>query len=321
MTKLIMPAMIAGFITLGLVSCSKDDKKTDPVITNSLQGMFQAMAETPQSFTVTAGTYQTIHGARGTIIRFNPQSFKDGSGNIINSGTVNIKLTEAYTPGQMILNGVTTTTAAHKLLTSGGSVNIVATINQHEVFANNYSLSFAQPAPIDNSPMALFKGQTTDLLPGARTIWGDDTTNTIQRTTKDSMYEGNFYAFDTCINFNWINCDYFYSAPDPKTDVKVVMPDASYTAANTQVFVVFPGINAVTSLFSYDATTHTFSLGYAGYYLPVGTNIKIMVLSGKENNAYYMDKQENITVTNGISITANPTSSTLSTIQTTLSSL
>ncbi len=59
---------------------------------------------------------------------FNPQSFKDGSGNIISSGMVTVELTEMYTPGAMIANRVSTSTAMHRRLTSGGSVNIKATM-------------------------------------------------------------------------------------------------------------------------------------------------------------------------------------------------
>src|ERR1700748_2152124 len=115
MKKLLTPLMILG-IAVGFGSCSDDKKNTvNPTDANTIQSMFQQLAETPQSFTVTAGTSQTITGARGTVIRFNPQSFKDASGNIIASGSINIKLTEAYTPGQMIMNGVTTTTVLNNL--------------------------------------------------------------------------------------------------------------------------------------------------------------------------------------------------------------
>jgi hypothetical protein len=320
MKKLLTPLMIFG-IAVGLSSCSNDKKNTvNPTDGNTIQSMFQQLAETPQSFTVTAGTSQSITGVRGTIITFNPQSFKDASGNIITSGSVNIKLTEAYTPGQMIMNGVTTTTVSHSLLMSGGSVNIVATMNQQEVFANNYRLSFPQPGN-SNNPMALYKGATTTELPGAKNIWGDDSTNTVTSTRKDSLSQNNFfYVFDTCVNFNWINCDHFYAAPDPKTDVKVVMPDTSYNSTNTQVFVVFPDINAVASMYNYDAATHTFSFGYPAYYLPVGTVIKIIVLGGK-SNTFFMDKQTNVSVTNNMSLTSSPTTTTLSNIQSTLSTL
>jgi hypothetical protein len=316
--QLSVPAMMLGF-ALSFSACSNNDKSpVDPANTNTLQGLFQQIQETPQSFTVNAGTTQTITGARGTVITFNPQSFKNSAG-IIASGTVNIQLTEAYTPGQMIMNGVVTTTMNHKLLSSGGCVNIVATVNQLVVQANNYSISFKQPA-MSNNPMSLFTGTTTSELTGANRIWNDDSTATVPRANKDSLNQNFFYTFDTCVNFNWINCDYFYSALDPKTDIKIVMPDSSYNASNTQVFVIFPDLNFVSTLYTYDATTHAFSFGYAGYYLPVGTNIKVFIVGGK-NNAFFMDYQQNISVTNNMTITSSPVTHTKTDIQTLLSGL
>jgi hypothetical protein len=315
---LLTPVLIWS-VALGFSACSNDKKDTVNPTDNSIQSLFQQIKETPQSFTVSAGTAQTITGTRGTVITFHPQSFKDGSGNIINSGTVNIKLTEAYTPGQMITNGVTTTTAAHKQLMSGGCVKIEATINNQQVFANNYSIAFKQPAP-SNNPMGLFTGYQTNDLAGANIKWNDDITQTVERTTKDSVNTNFFYSFDTCVNFNWINCDYFYTAPDPKTDITVVMPDSSYNAQNTQVFAIFPTLNSVSTLYSYNAATHSFSFGYSGYHVPLGMTIKIMVMGGK-NNVFFMDLQPAITVTNNISITANPVTKTKEYIQTQLSSL
>jgi len=316
MRQLRLPLIVLGMAT-GFAAC-KDDYKAQPANTQTIQALFQELKETPQAFTVSAGTSGQITGARGTVIRFNPQSFKDAGGNIITSGIINIRLTEAYTPGQMIMNGVTTTTAANKQLTSGGCVDIKATLNGQEVFANNYAISFKQPGPSEN-PMGLFKGyQTTD--PGANIKWNDDITNIVERATKDTTSQSFFYAFDTCVNFNWVNCDYFYTAPDPKTDLKVVMPDSSYNALNTQVFVIFPTLNSVTNLYIYDAATRTFSFGYPGYYMPVGMSIKIMVVSGR-NNAYYMDLQTGLTVTNNMTVTSNPASQTKTYIQAQLSAL
>jgi hypothetical protein len=304
MRKLMTPLIILG-MAIGFGACSDDKNPTPANETKSIASLYQSLKETPQGFTVNAGAWQSITGARGTIIRFNPQSFKDASGNIITAGTVNIALTEAYTPGQMLLNNVTTETDSHELLGSGGCVNIVATINNQEVFANSYSISFKQPGANEQS-MALFNGivSTDPLTVG--TIWSSDSSNTITRATKDSLSNPTFYyAFDTCLNFNWINCDHFISAPDPKSDVKVVLPDSSYNATNTRVFIIFPELNMVTGLSHYDASTSSFTLGYPSYFLPVGTNIKVVVLSAR-NNSYYLDLKENITVTNNISITANP---------------
>jgi hypothetical protein len=319
MRKLRMPLMILG-MAIGFGACS-DDKDPAPANENkSIASLYQSLKETPQTFTVNAGAWQTITGARGTIIRFNPQSFKNASGNIITAGTVDIALTEAYTPGQMLLNNVTTVTDSHEPLGSGGCINIVATVNNHEVFANDYSISFRQPGANEQS-MALFKGiVSTDPLTSGVT-WSSDSSNTVTRATKDST--GNpifYYTFDSCISFNWINCDHFVSFPDPKSDVKVVLPDSSYNLTNTRVFLIFPGMNMVTGMSHYDATTHSFSLGFPSYFLPIGTNIKVAVLSARNNN-YYFDMKDNITVSSNISITTNPVVQPLSAIQSVLLNL
>jgi len=319
MRKLMVPFMILG-LAIGFSACSDDKDPAPSNQTKSIASLYQALKETPQSFTVNAGSSQTITGARGTIIRFNPQSFKDASGNVITSGMVDIQLTEAYTPGQMLLNNVTTETNNNSLLGSGGCVNIVATLNHQEVFANNYSISFKQPGA-NEQPMALFKGiVSTDPLTSGVT-WSSDSSNTVLRATKDSLANPTFYyAFDTCLNFNWINCDHFYTAPDPKSDVKIVFPDSSYNQSNTRVFVIFPDQNMVTGLSHYDAATSTFSLGYPSYYLPVGTNIKVAVMTAR-NNDYYFDLKENITVTNNISVTVSPAIQSVSAIQAVLLNL
>jgi hypothetical protein len=316
--QLLLGATLFFGCILTIVSCKKDPVPiTDKV--NTINSLFQELKSTPQTFTVTAGTQQTITGARGTKITFNPQSFKDLSGNIITGGSIKIKLIEMYKPGEMIANRVTTTTAANMLLTSGGSVNIKATLNEHEVYANNYKIAFKQPGYSDN-PMSLFQGLEVTGESGTNIKWSDDFTGTVPRTVKDPMDQTFYYAFDSCTNFNWINCDYFYAAPAPKTDITIVAPDNSYDLDNTQIFVIFPAMNALVSMYSYNASTHSFSFGYPTYHLPVGTVVHIMILGSKNNN-YFMDLHQNVTVTNGMSVNFTPVNQTLSYIQSTLSSL
>jgi hypothetical protein len=319
MRKLTAPLMILG-MAIGFGACSDDKDPTPSNQTKSIASLFQSLKETPQEFTVNAGSWQTITGARGTVIKFNPQSFKDGAGNIITSGTVDIALTEAYTPGQMLLNRVTTQTENDQPLGSGGCVNIVATINEHEVFANNYSIAFRQPGP-NEQPMALFKGiVSTDPVSGGVT-WSSDSSNTVPRAIKDSSANPSFfYAFDTCLNFNWINCDHFAAYPAPKTDVKIVFPDSSYNWTTTKVFIIFPGLNSTTGMSYYDAATHTFNFNHPAYYIPVGTSIKVVIMGAKDNN-YFFEMKDNITVTDNISIMANPETQSLSAIQSVLLTL
>jgi hypothetical protein len=304
---------------LTIVSCKKDPVPITEKV-NTINSLFQELKSTPQTFTVAAGTQQTITGARGTKITFNPQSFKNVGGNTITAGSIKIELIEMYKPGEMITNRVTTTTASNMLLTSGGSVNIKATLNDHEVLANNYKIAFKQPAASE-SPMALFTGYTTTDGTGTSVRWSDDTTGTVPRTVKDPSDQAFYYIFDSCTNFNWVNCDYFYNAPSPKTDITIVAPsDNSYNMDNTRVFVIFPATNTVVNMYNYSTTTHSFSFGYPSFYLPIGTQVHIMILGSKNNN-YFMDLHQNVTVTNGLSVNFTPVNQTLSYIQSTLSSL
>lgn len=311
---------ILGLLGCALTFTACNNDAPGPVNdTKTINSLFQELKPTPQTFTVTAGTTQTITGAKGTKITFHPQSFKDVSGNIITGGSVKIELTEMYKAGDMIANRVTTTTAAQQLLTSGGSVNIRATLNEHEVFTNNYGIAFKQSSASE-SPMALFTGyQVTDNT-GTNIKWNDDSTGTVLRTAKDPVDQTFYYAFDTCTSFNWINCDYFYNVPGPKTDITVVSPDSSYNLSNTQVFVVFPAINGLMSMYAYSAASHAFTFGYSTYFLPVGTTIDIMIL-GSKNNQYFMDLHPHVVVTNNMTINFTPTNQSLSTIQAALSGL
>ncbi|RYE12787.1 MAG: hypothetical protein EOP51_30905 [Sphingobacteriales bacterium] len=170
--------------------------------------------------------------------------------------------------------------------------------------------------------MALFTGVvTTSGLNEGAVLWSNTPTNPVAGTVGDSLGQGpTYYIFDTCTSFNWINCDYFYDAPNPKTDITVVMPDGTYNDTTTNVYVVFPTLNVVASMMHYDAATHAFSFSTPNYYCPVGLNIKVMIM-GIKNNAYFYDLQTNLTVTNGMTLTANPGNTTLSALQAVLAGL
>lgn len=318
--NLLLIALLSLGLVTGLVSCSKDDASLNngsQIFT--IKTLFDGLRSAPQTFTVTAGQTQVITGARGTKITFYPQSFKNANGTPITSGTIKIELIEAYKPSEMIANRVVTTTTDSKLLTSGGSVNIKATMDAKEVMATAYGIAFKQDAHSEN-PMALFYGVPYTDTTGTTTVWGEDTSGTVDRTIKDSIGQNFYYAFDTCINFNWINCDYFYSTPGQRTDISVIAPDSSYNLFNTQIYIIFPAINAVTGMWSYSAASHKFTLGSVGYYIPVGASVHIVVI-GSKNNSYFMDVHQNVVVTNNMSLSFTPTPQSLSAIQAVLSSL
>jgi hypothetical protein len=284
----------------------------------NLNKLFSALKSTPQSFTVTAGTYRTVVGAAGTILKFYPNSFKDASGTIITSGTITIKLTEMYKPGQMIANRATTT-ANGELLRSGGQVYISATKSGSEVYANKYGIAFEQPGS-SGQPMNLFYGNTNNA--DSVTTWtAADTTKAgvaVSGTVVDSFSFR--YEFDSCTDFRWVNCDYFYRvSAGSLTNISVVVPDTSFNYSNTQVFLVFPTENIATYLGSYDFGTHAFSL-QASYKIPIGSGITLVAITNK-NGVYYFYKQTGITVSSNMTLNATMISQTLTTILSQLSTL
>ena len=309
-----------------------------PVDLTRLNSLFAALRPTPQNFVVTAGFSQTVYGLYGTKLTFYPNSFKDGSGNIITSGIISLQLTEIYTPGDMIASRASTVYNG-QLLASGGQVLLTATLNGQEVFANKYGIGFKEPAA-SQQPMYLFYGtagtpdsvvawntrvtaQTGTSAPGTTassdssivivfTGYGYDTV-----TTHSAVFE--YYQFDSCAGFNWINCDYFYTSPAQLTDVSVIMPDTSFNQSNSEAFIIFPTINAAAHMTNYTIATHTFDLPN-GYYIPVGMPVDIAVATNK-NGKYYYYQQTNTTTTYNMVITANMAPDSLSYIATQLQGL
>lgn len=318
--KLLLPAIVLmGSLFFLLASCSKDDITLNPGNAQTIRSLFSGLKYSPEVFTVQAGSATTITGSKGTRITFYPGTFRNAAGNTITGGNIRIELIEMYSPGDMIANHVTTTTAAQRLLTSGGCIHISATQDGQEVFADTYGIAFKQPAQSDN-PMALFTGYQVSDSTGVNIKWSDDTTSTVLRTLKIDNLEPFYYIFDSCTSFNWINCDYFYNAPAPKTDVRVTLPDNSYDMTNTQVFVIFPAINAVVTTYAFDQATRTFSFGNPSYHLPVGAQVDVLVV-GSKNNVYFADLHSNITLTPDFSVSANPTTQSLTAIQSMLAGL
>jgi hypothetical protein len=312
----------------GITACKKNTNTTTPPTTVSdpypLSTLFANLRTTPQNFDVPAGVHKTIIGKDSTIISFYPNSFKDKSGNIITSGTINIKLVEMYKPGQIIANRASTMVKG-QLLKSGGEIYIKATRGGEEVFANKYQVYFKQPAT-SSEPMYLFH----EALPADSAIvkWEiEDTSRQKESGTiataavvPDSIQTGDtvftwagspFYKFDSCSKFGWTNCDRFYMFTS-KTGLGVVMPDNTFTPSNTQLFLVLPTINAVMSSDSYylggahyDAPTRTLRLvseGSAADLVPVGMPYKVVVVANK-GGTYYYNESSGTTVA-GMQLTA-----------------
>lgn len=291
---------------------------------SQLNKLFKDLRSVPERQCVTAGVKQVIQFKKGTILTFYPNSFKDKTGAIITEGTVCLDVIEMYNPGSMIANR-TTTEADKGILASGGQIQIKATKDGEEVFANTYGIAFTQ-SETSSLPMQLFYGNTNNA--DSVTKWamadtssaGTVATATIIDTpaltptpttpTPPTVPPAPRYDFHNAIKFSTINCDRFWEYPTTnRTVVYVDMPDESYTASNTEVFITFPEIKSVMSASNYNTSfPKKYMAGNEDYdflQVPLGLKISVITIS-KKNDTYYYYEQTGITVTKDITINAAP---------------
>ncbi len=347
--------LTAIFAVLSLVACRKPNNSrttNDPYVpvnpngqppvnypgsgaaSATLKSLFNDLRSTPQTLTTTAGVSSTLYGTKGTRITFYPNSFKDASGNIITSGTIVIKLTEMLTPGAMIAENATTQTTTGDILRSGGQVKIEASKDGQAVYANKYSLSFKQPAA-SYQPMDLYFGDRNNndsavLWRPLDTASTGGTGTTATGTTTDSTTGGGggtggfstpFYVFDSCTDFIYVNCDKLNSIPGPRTNIHFVMPDTTFNANNSTIYLIFNDINSVATVRreSYETSTKSFNLKY--YTLPIGYTMTVITLCKKADGKYYFSEQNGLTITDAMSVNVTMTERTLDFIKTRLGEL
>ena len=307
--------VVAGLSMLAIMiiaSCTKNYTSSGTIsVPMPINQLFAGLRTTPQSINVTAGRDTVVYGAQGTRLHFYVNSFKDATGHILTTGTVNLQLTEMYKSGDMIANH-TTTMANGQILQSGGQISMTATMNGQTVSANTYGLGFKRATPAI-APMAIFYGGTANS--DSITTWTQaDTTGigvaaeaTIQLmdTTGGSATAWQGYLFDSCTNFTFANCDWFYNTDSSEVPVSVVLPDTSFNSSNTQVYLVLPNVNrwggtadTFTAVLSsdqgyggnnYSAATNTMKIISEGNFniVPAGLQYELVVITIKNGQYYY----------------------------------
>ena len=312
-------AAVFIIVSVTLTACKKSANNNTPATTGNLCHLMAGLRNSPQSLSVTAGRDTVIYCARGTKLHFYTYSFVDVGGHPITSGTVNLSVTEIYKTGDFITN-CTSTAAFDSLLNSGGEVFIAATMNGQPVYANKYGIGFTQSAP-SSIPMQLFYG----LIKGSDSTitWSKDYvpnpgTSCAQATFDVSGFSFLRYQFDSCAGFNWVNCDHFAGITSSKTNVKVVLPDASFNATNTQAFIALPGYRVTLGVGVYTSATSTYSLN-TGSWLPLGASYEVIVIANKNGGFYYYESTG--IITDGVTINAAMSAKTESEILTMLQTL
>jgi hypothetical protein len=283
--KKISMHILAALVILTFVSCKKDQPSTpEPVLSNpntgTLNDFFKANTSGAQTFTVAAANTETVMGAKGTVIIIQPGTFITRLGATV-SGNVVVSLTEIYSKKDIILNRVQTTTSTDVLI-SKGAMKITARQNDIDLIIKP-GKKLAIKTPAGTSPsysMQVFYGATNftgsfywSLAPGTGTSIAatpvQDTNNVI------NPY---YYAFSSD-SLNWINCDQFYSSPNPKTTCTITV-HGNYNASNTSVFLAFADINSAAQL---NGTDQKYTNSYS---IPIGTKATVVAIARIGGNYY-----------------------------------
>jgi hypothetical protein len=318
-------------------SCKKTNNNTSTVTNvQSLNQLFAGLRTTPQGLTVTAGRDTMVFGTNGTMLHFYTNSFTNAAGNTITGGSISLQLVEMYKPGDMIANRATTM-AGSQLLTSGGQVSVIATMNGQAVYVNRYGIGFKQNAPT-TTVMNLFSGdagnadsvvawqQLKDSLQHGAFAIGADTSESIAASYGRSWVG---YVFDSCSSLEYTNCDALYINDSPKVSISVVLPDNTFTPSNTQVYLVLPDINCAMSSIepmlggsNYNAATNSLTIVSEGAttIVPAGMNYKLIVMANKSGQ-YYFWQTSGIIPHTGITATAILATNTQAGIKTILAGL
>jgi len=298
------------------------DSTTEKLILSNLFGGTKTMTSV-QEYEIAAGQLQVVRALAKTRLVFYPNSFKDQNGNTITSGQIKIRIIEMYTPGQVIANR-STTTADGRLLYSGGQVYVKAYRAGQELLPRVYGIGFPVANTNQAPPMRLFYGNNNNADSTVTWTKANENSGTfVTNTFLDTNVQPNivYYQFDSCTNFNWINCDEFYNISGIElTDINIVSKDSlGLNHKNTQVFLVFPGLNAVTYMQNFDSALHVWSLS-PKYQLPVNTTFHAVSLSLR-NGVYYYAEKKNLTVTTNFSDTLKPQKTSLTNVLSALTGL
>lgn len=303
MKKLFLNSALA--FTVVFVSCKKQEIIPPPASTSNLESYFDDnRSDAVQTFTINASTYSQFTGMNGVTVSVPANSFKYANGNPV-TGTITMNLIEILDQSSMILMGMPTTSDG-EILVSGGQINLTATQNGSQVFLNeNASISVFVPTTNIDPSMQLFDGIADSNGDVDWILSVDDSTSFpdsvgfVPDSSGGSF--GGYYFFDwTDSSLGWINCDYFYSSPDPLTTLSADL-DTQYTASNTAVYLHFSSINSVAPLWQ-DGPYFSSYLNS----IPVGMTVTVVCISEISGQYYSAFVPATVSANIIVPVTMNP---------------
>ncbi|WP_133054736.1 hypothetical protein [Niastella populi] len=279
---------------LATMTACKKDKGTPPNYAKA-DDVLAAHAIKQQSFTGNADAGFTITGEKGTKVTFAPNAFVDGAGNVV-SGTVTVTLKEVLSKKDVLFSGVMTESNG-QLLESGGEILVKAQKDGAELQVNpklqDKGAQVEIPKVMNNGDMGLFIQE--------RRQQGGGASGGNQQESPYTWVPAPYYPFGNGPNsytfslpsFSWVNCDRFYSDPNPKTTITALPAfQDNNQVSDLQVMLVFKNIATVITL-PFDYTSQKFQ-SYQNS-LPIGLQADLIIL-GKDSDGFIQFGTQSITI-------------------------
>ena len=271
-----------------LAACKRDKFNNDNPTGLSLSDFNNKFSVPTQSFNGVAGTAFTITGAKGIKLDFPANAFLDANGNLV-TGNVRLSLKEVMSKRDLLLSGKLTE-SNKQLLISGGEFEILA-------LQGSQLLKLNPAATVNISVPTTFSMEPMDLFVFTGTTVSDSTWMLNQKIRV--VTNPTYYQF-SLPNFGWVNCDYFYSNPNPKTTITA---SPAYTGSlpnikDQRAYLIFDNINNVIGLpFELTINKHQSYLNS----MPIGLTGQLVIISVDMNDKIYFG-HTNFTISSGLHV-------------------
>ncbi|MDB5281001.1 MAG: hypothetical protein JWO06_76 [Bacteroidota bacterium] len=309
-TKSLSLALVIAAVGL-FSSCKKD--ATPATQNGNVQSFFDQTQVSAQTLSANLSTYNTLTGAKGTIIKVAPGSLLHQNGTTV-TGSVQFQLRELYSHGDMILSNAATVSNG-SLLKSGGEIYLTATQGSENLLINHSNPLVLQfPTSNATTGMQLFTGSfSTATATTPATINWNPVANANATIVLDSSTLNQYFGFSSD-SFGWTNCDQFYNLTGG-TDLQVQLP-VGFDSTNTRVFMLLDAENSLawadvwaSPIYKFHACSHT----------PIGINVTIIAIAQKGNQFYYAIQHE--TTASGVIFTVTMTPAPVAAIKTAIQAL
>ncbi len=277
MKRIFLP--IALCLALCLPSCNKVVEYYPEKSEKNLDNILESIAPEKQTFTINASIANTVQCSQGTELRIPANAFVDGQGNVV-QGNVELKMTEVFHKGEMVLNHRPTVSQG-RLLESGGEFNLQASVGDKAVkLASGQQIEIRVPV---NNTVASAEGMQV-FVQGLDSR-GNFTWIPVNTTLR--VAAGN-YVFNVS-SLNWVNIDKFIDPNTQLTNIKVTAKDLAVDKASTQGYINFKGVASVADLFLENGE-------FKGEMLPVGREAVVLIIHA-EGEKLYLGRKDITTAT------------------------